>query len=69
MRQNGHGIQIYHLFSWVVANHVNTGRTALNFHGKIIQRRKKRKKKKIYRTVYAAMPLLQFIFYAHEEAI
>lgn len=56
-------------FSWVVANHVNTGRTALNFSTweNYTQEEKELKLKNIYRTVYAAMPLPSYL-YAHEEA-
>ena len=56
-------------FSWVVANHVNTGRKALNFSTweNYSPQLKEEKLKAIYRTAYASMPLPSYI-YAHEEA-
>ncbi|MDZ7818205.1 MAG: heme-binding domain-containing protein [Aliarcobacter sp.] len=56
-------------FSWVVANHVNVGRTALNFSTweNYTEEEKAKKLKDIYRTAYASMPLPSYI-YAHEEA-
>ena len=56
-------------FSWVVANHVNTGRKALNFSTweNYSQEEKTKKLKDIYRTAYASMPLPSYI-YAHENA-
>lgn len=56
-------------FSWVVANHVNTGRKALNFSTweNYSAQLKEEKLKAIYRTAYASMPLPSYI-YAHEEA-
>lgn len=56
-------------FSWVVANHVNTGRKALNFSTweNYSLQLKEEKLKAIYRTAYASMPLPSYI-YAHEEA-
>lgn len=56
-------------FSWVVANHVNTGRKALNFSiwENYSPEKKEEKLKEIFRTAYASMPLPSYI-YAHEEA-
>ncbi len=56
-------------FSWVVANHVNTGRKALNFSTweNYSPQLKEEKLKAIYRTAYASMPLPSYI-YAHGEA-
>lgn len=56
-------------FSWVVSNHINEGRKALNFSTweNYSDEEKKEHLKDIYRTVYAAMPLPSYIF-AHEEA-
>ena len=56
-------------FSWVVANHVNTGRKALNFSTweNYSAQLQEEKLKAIYRTAYASMPLPSYI-YAHEEA-
>ena len=56
-------------FSWVVANHVNTGRQALNLSTweNYSPEKKEEKMKAIFRTAYAAMPLPSYI-YAHEEA-
>lgn len=56
-------------FSWVVANHVNTGRKALNLSiwESYSPEKKEEKMKAIFRTAYAAMPLPSYI-YAHEEA-
>lgn len=55
--------------SWVVSNHVEEGRKALNFstwqtYNDDI---KKEKLKRIYQTVYAAMPLHSYLW-LHEEA-
>jgi hypothetical protein len=56
-------------FSWVVANHVNVGRTALNFSTweNYTKEEKEKKLKDIYRTAYASMPLPSYL-YAHEDA-
>lgn len=56
-------------FSWLVADHVKEGRRALNFSTweNYSQEDKEEKLKKIYRTVYASMPLASYIF-AHKEA-
>jgi hypothetical protein len=57
-------------FSWVVSNHVNTGRRALNFSTweNYSPEKKEEKLKAIFRTAYASMPLPSYL-YAHEEAI
>ena len=56
-------------FSWVIANHVNTGRKALNFSiwENYNDEEKKENLKDIYRTVYAAMPLHSYLW-IHEDA-
>ena len=56
-------------FSWIISSHVNNGRKALNFSiwETYTQEEKQIKMKRIYRTVYAAMPLESYIW-LHEEA-
>lgn len=56
-------------FSWIIIGHVNNGRKALDFTSwnAYSQDEKNKKLKKIYRTVYAAMPLASYLS-AHEEA-
>lgn len=57
-------------FSWVISEHVNNGRLALNFSNweKYTQKEKERKMKDIYRTVYAVMPLESYTW-LHKNAI
>lgn len=56
-------------FSWVISNHVNTGRKALNFSTweNYTEEEKKENLKDIYRTVYAAMPLDTYLW-IHKDA-
>ena len=56
-------------FSWIIADHVNVGRRALNFSTweNYTQEEKAKKLKDIYRTAYAAMPLQSYIA-GHKEA-
>lgn len=56
-------------FSWVISNHVNEGRKALNFSiwEKYSQEEKEEHLKDIYRTVYASMPLHSYLW-LHKEA-
>jgi hypothetical protein len=56
-------------FSWVISDHVKTGRAWLNFSTweNYTQEEKKKKLKGIYRTVYASMPLESYVMF-HEEA-
>ena len=56
-------------FSWIISSHVKNGRKALNFSdwGNYTEAEKEVKMKRIYRTVYAAMPLQSYIW-LHEEA-
>ncbi len=55
-------------FSWVISNHVNEGRKALNFSTwkNYNEEDKTKKLKAIYRTVYGSMPLMSYIW-LHEE--
>jgi len=57
-------------FSWVVSNHINEGRKALNFSTweKYSDEEKKEHLKDIYRTVYASMPLQSYLW-IHDDAI
>lgn len=56
-------------FSWVISEHVNSGRKWLNFSvwEDYTKEEKKKKMKGIYRTAYAVMPLQSYIW-LHEEA-
>lgn len=56
-------------FSWVISNHIEDGRKALNFSvwENYNQEQKDEHIKDIYRTVYAAMPLQSYLW-LHEEA-
>ena len=56
-------------FSWIISSHVNDGRKALNFStwNTYTQEIKDKKKKAIFRKVYASMPLASYIL-LHEEA-
>ena len=56
-------------FSWVISNHVNEGRKALNFSiwEKYTKEEKEEHLKDIYRTVYASMPLHSYLW-LHKEA-
>ena len=56
-------------FSWVISNHIEDGRKALNFSvwENYNQEEKTEHIKDIYRTVYAAMPLQSYLW-LHEEA-
>lgn len=56
-------------FSWVISNHIEDGRKALNFSvwENYNQEEKTEHLKDIYRTVYAAMPLQSYLW-LHEEA-
>lgn len=56
-------------FSWVISEHVNSGRKWLNFSvwEDYTQEEQKKKMKGIYRTAYAVMPLQSYIW-LHEEA-
>ncbi|KAB7887900.1 heme-binding domain-containing protein [Poseidonibacter ostreae] len=55
--------------SWIITSHVQNGRKSLNFSTwqNLSEEEKTKKLKKIYRTVYAAMPLKSYIW-LHEEA-
>ena len=55
--------------SWIITKRVNNGRMALNFSTwqQYSKDEKKLKLKKIYRTIYAAMPLASYAQF-HEEA-
>ena len=55
--------------SWIVTSHINNGRKSLNFSTweNYTQEEKDKKLKRIYRTVYAAMPLRSYVW-LHEEA-
>lgn len=57
-------------FSWVVSNHINEGRKALNFSTweNYSDEEKKEHLKDIYRTVYASMPLQSYLW-IHDDAI
>lgn len=57
-------------FSWVVSNHINEGRKALNFSTWENYRDEEKKEhlKDIYRTVYASMPLQSYLW-IHDDAI
>ena len=56
-------------FSWVISNHIEDGRKALNFSvwENYNQEEKTEHLKDIYRTVYAAMPLQSYLW-LHQEA-
>lgn len=56
-------------FSWIIDDHVNNGRSALNFSewGNYTEEEKKKELKEIFRTAYASMPLASYIKF-HEEA-
>lgn len=56
-------------FSWVISDHVNDGKKALNFSTweEYSPEEKKKELKDIYRTVYAVMPLQAYIFF-HEKS-
>ena len=55
--------------SWIISSHVKDGRKALNFSNwkNYTEEEKNLKLKRIYRTVYAAMPLQTYIW-LHDEA-
>ncbi|GGD32297.1 heme-binding protein [Malaciobacter pacificus] len=55
-------------FSWVISNHVNEGRKALNFSTweNYSEEEKQKELKAIYRTVYGSMPLISYIW-LHKE--
>jgi hypothetical protein len=55
-------------FSWVISNHVNEGRKALNFSTweNYSEEEKQKELKAIYRTVYGSMPLMSYIW-LHKE--
>lgn len=55
-------------FSWVISNHVNEGRKALNFSTweNYSEDKKQEHIKSIYRTVYGSMPLMSYIW-LHKE--
>ncbi len=57
-------------FSWIVSNHINEGRKALNFSTweNYSDEEKKEHLKDIYRTVYASMPLQSYLW-IHDDAI
>lgn len=56
-------------FSWVISNHIENGKKALNFSiwEKYSDEEKKEHLKDIYRTVYASMPLQSYLW-LHKEA-
>lgn len=56
-------------FSWIISDHVENGRRALNFSTweEYSSEDKKKKMKEIFRTAYASMPLSSYIK-LHEEA-
>ena len=56
-------------FSLIIDDHVNNGRQALNFSEweNYSKQEKQKQLKEIFRTVYASMPLEDYIFF-HEEA-
>lgn len=56
-------------FSWTITQHVDNGRKWLNFSEweTYDEKKKKKKLKEIFRTVYAVMPLESYIW-LHEEA-
>mgnify|MGYP005841390925 CR=1 FL=1 len=56
-------------FSWIISDHVNTGRRALNFSTwkEYTKEEKEEQLEDIYRTIYAAMPLQSYIKF-HKEA-
>jgi len=56
-------------FSWIIDDHVNNGRSALNFSEweNYTEEEKKKELKEIFRTAYASMPLSGYIRF-HEEA-
>lgn len=56
-------------FSWVISNHVENGRKALDFSSweQYTQEEKNKKLKAIYRTVYGSMPLASYLAF-HDEA-
>lgn len=56
-------------FSWVIKEHIDDGRKALNFSiwERYSKKDKKKKLKKIFRVVYASMPPKSYLF-LHKEA-
>ena len=56
-------------FSWIIDDHVNNGKMALNFSQweNYTEEEKKKQLKEIFRTAYASMPLAGYIRF-HEEA-
>jgi len=56
-------------FSWIINDHVNNGRMALNFSlwENYTEKEKKKELKEIFRTAYASMPLASYIKF-HDEA-
>ena len=56
-------------FSWIIDDHVNNGRSALNLSEweNYSEKEKKKQLKEIFRTAYASMPLADYIKF-HEEA-
>ncbi len=56
-------------FSWIIDSHVGNGRLALNFSEweNYSEKEKQKQLKEIFRTVYASMPLADYIKF-HEEA-